>query len=133
MLTQDINCIHFDGSCFSDPLKCGTRTLAQYTTVYMHKFAFSLNYIYCRILQNYLSASTYVYILYLREKGPTTEYRPTPHFGLNFLLRSKDYSNMRPYVSAMEHTCAITIKLAWLRSIAVQVRSIEAQMRHKTN
>ena len=27
-------------------------------------------------------------ILYLRERGPITEYCPTPHFGLNFLLRS---------------------------------------------
>ena len=74
-------------------------------------------------------------IPYLGEKGPTTEYRPTPHFGLNFLLRCKVYSNMRPYVSAMEHTCAITIKWAWLKLLAVQGRSFElkAQTRHKTN
>ena len=63
-------------------------------------------------------------IPYLREKGPTTEYRPTPHFGLNFLLRSKVYSNMHLYVSAMERTCATTIKWAWLRLLAVQGHSL---------
>ena len=34
--------------------------------------------------------------------GPTTECRPTLHFGLNFLLRSSVYSNMRPCVAALE-------------------------------
>ena len=42
-------------------------------------------------------------IPYPRERGPTTEYQPTPHFGLNFLLRSNVYSNMRPCVSALEN------------------------------
>ena len=73
----------------------------------------------------------YIYTLYLREKGPTTEYRPTPHFGLSFLLRSKVYSNMRPYVAALKHACTITIKWAWLRSLAVHDRSFEAETRHK--
>ena len=37
------------------------------------------------------------------ERGPTTEYWPTPHFGLNFLLRSNVYSNtMHPCVAALE-------------------------------
>ena len=65
-----------------------------------------------------------ILLSYLRKKGPTTEYRPTPHFGLNFLLRSKVYSNMRPYVAALEHACASTIKWAWLRSLAVHDRSL---------
>ena len=39
---------------------------------------------------------------YPRERGPTTECRPTPHFGLNFLLRSSVYSNVRPCVAALE-------------------------------
>ena len=43
-------------------------------------------------------------IPYPRERGPTTECRPAPHFGLNFLLRSSVYSNMRPYVAALEST-----------------------------
>ena len=55
------------------------------------------------------------------------------HFGLTFLLRSKVYSNMRPYVAALEHACAISIKWAWLRSLAVHGRSFEAETRHKTN
>jgi hypothetical protein len=37
-----------------------------------------------------------------RERGPTTECRPTPHFWLNFLLRSNAYSNMHPCVAALE-------------------------------
>ena len=41
-------------------------------------------------------------IPYPRERGPTTECPPTPHFGLNFLLRSSVYSNMRPCVAALE-------------------------------
>ena len=36
----------------------------------------------------------YMYIPYPRERGPTTECRPTPHFGLNFLLRSSVYSKI---------------------------------------
>ena len=42
-------------------------------------------------------------IPYPRERGPTTECRPTPHFGLNFLLRSSVYSNMCPCVAALEN------------------------------
>ena len=61
------------------------------------------------------------------------ECQPTPQFWLNFLLRSKVYSNMRPYVAALEHACAITIKWAWLRSLAVHDRSFEAETWHKTN
>ena len=36
------------------------------------------------------------------KRGPTTEYRPTPHFRLNFPLRSNVYSNMHPCVAALE-------------------------------
>ena len=43
-----------------------------------------------------------IIIPYPRERGPTTECRPTPHFGLNFLLRSSVYLNMRPCVAALE-------------------------------
>ena len=42
-------------------------------------------------------------IPYPRERGSTMEYRPTPHFGLNLLLRSNVYSNMRPCVAALEN------------------------------
>ena len=38
------------------------------------------------------------------ERGPTTEYQPIPHFGLNFLLRPNVYSNMHPCVAALENT-----------------------------
>ena len=31
------------------------------------------------------------------------ECRPTPHFGLSFLLRSIAYSNMRPCATALEN------------------------------
>ena len=31
------------------------------------------------------------------------EYLPTPHFGLNLLLRSNVHSNMRPCVAALEN------------------------------
>ena len=58
---------------------------------------------------------------------------PPPQFWLNFLLRSKVYSNMRPYVATLEHACAITIKWAWLRSLAVHDHSFEAETRHKTS
>ena len=61
------------------------------------------------------------------------EYRPTPHFGLNFLLRSKVNSNMHPYVAALEHAFAFTIKWAWLRSLSVHDRSFETETRHKMN
>ena len=44
-----------------------------------------------------------VHVPYPRERGPTTECRPTLHFGLNFLLRSSVYSNMRPCVPALEN------------------------------
>ena len=42
-------------------------------------------------------------IPYPHERGPTTECRPTPHFGLDFLLRSSVYLNMRPCVAALEN------------------------------
>ena len=42
-------------------------------------------------------------IPYPRERGPTTECRPTPHFGLNFLLRSNVYSNMHPCAAALKN------------------------------
>ena len=41
------------------------------------------------------------YLLYPCERGPTTEYRPTP-FGLNFLLRPTDYLNIHPCIAALE-------------------------------
>ena len=65
---------------------------------------------------------------YPRERGPTMECRPTPQFWLNFLLRSKVYSNMRPYVATLEHACAITIKWARLRSLAVHDHSFKAEI-----
>ena len=40
---------------------------------------------------------------YPLERGPTTEYRPTSQFGLNFLLRSNVHSNMRQCVAALEN------------------------------
>ena len=46
--------------------------------------------------------ASFLLVPYPRERGPTTECRPTPHFGLNFLLRSSVYSNMRPCVAALE-------------------------------
>ena len=43
------------------------------------------------------------HVPYPRKSGPTTECRPTPHFGLNFLLSSSVYSNMRLCVAALEN------------------------------
>jgi hypothetical protein len=48
---------------------------------------------------NEVHAYMHVHEPYPRERGPTTECRPTPHFWLNSLLRSNVYSNMRPCVS----------------------------------
>ena len=36
------------------------------------------------------------------------ECRPTPHFELNFLLRSSVYSNMHPCVAALEVSAQMT-------------------------
>ena len=41
---------------------------------------------------------------YHHERGPTTEYRPIPHFGL---LESSVYSNMCPCVAALENACML--------------------------
>ena len=60
-----------------------------------NKFKIGKQYIFKVMLQMYLP--------YPHERGPTTEYRPTPHFGLNLLLRSNVYSNMRPRVAALEN------------------------------
>ena len=46
--------------------------------------------------------STDSMILYPHERAPTKKYRPTPHFGLNFLLSSNVYLNIRPCVTALE-------------------------------
>ena len=48
-------------------------------------------------------------IPYPHRRGPTMECRPTPHFGLNFLLKSSVYSNMRRCVAALENA-----RLKWL-------------------
>ena len=51
-----------------------------------------------------LSCKLSIIILpYPRERGPTTECPPTPHFGFNFLLSSSVYSNMRPCVAGLEN------------------------------
>ena len=59
-----------------------------------------------RLLSQYYCV-IYLLVPYPRERGPTMECRPTPHFGLNFLLRSNVYSNMRPCVAALENTAQI--------------------------
>ena len=41
-------------------------------------------------------------IPYPCKRGLTTKYRPTPHSGLKFLLRSNVYLNMHPCVDALE-------------------------------
>ena len=43
----------------------------------------------------YNNIMSYLLLPYPHERGPTTEYWPTPHFGLNLLLRSCAYSNMQ--------------------------------------
>ena len=49
----------------------------------------------------------------LTKEGPLWNIGPPP-----LLIRSKVYLNMHPYVLATpEHTCMITIKWAWLRSL----------------
>ena len=45
----------------------------------------------------------FVIVPYPHERGPTTECWPTPHFGLNFLLRSSVYLNMCPCVAVLEN------------------------------
>ena len=54
---------------------------------------------------NYAATRDVVQFLvpYPRERRPTMECRPTPHFGLNFLLRSSVYTSMRPCVAALEN------------------------------
>ena len=42
-------------------------------------------------------------VSYPRERGPTMECRPTPHFVLSFLLRFNVDSNMRPCVAVLEN------------------------------
>ena len=44
----------------------------------------------------------------LVKEGPLWNIGPPPHFGLNFLLRSNVYLNVRPCVSALE------TQLKWL-------------------
>ena len=44
---------------------------------------------------DYIPLRKHFIIPYPCESGPTTECWPTPHFGLDFLLRSSVYSNMR--------------------------------------
>ena len=100
-------------------------TLWHYHAEVLH---FSVSCLQCTLFPQYTVPS--------REKGPTTEYQPIPHFGFNFLLRSKVSSNMCPYVhvyvAALEHACAIIIKWAWLRSLAVHNHSlIEAETLHR--
>ena len=55
----------------------------------------------CTAFQGVNAADT-IQIPYACERGPTTEYLSTPHFGINFLLRSSVYLNMRPCVAALE-------------------------------
>ena len=59
-------------------------------------------YIYGISVPSLLIESTDSTILYPHERVPTKEHWLTPHFGLNFLLRSNVYSNMRPCVTALE-------------------------------
>ena len=44
-----------------------------------------------------------LYVPYPHERGPHYGMSAHPHFGLNFLLRSSVYSNMRPCVPALEN------------------------------
>ena len=78
----------------------------------------------------------FIFTMYTVSAIYHTFVRKRPHYGisahpplwLNFLLRSKVYSNMCPYVhvyvAALEHACAIIIKWAWLRSLAVHNHSL---------
>jgi hypothetical protein len=60
---------------------------------------------------------------YPRERGPTTKYLSTPHFGLNFLLRSNIYSNMHPCVAALEKKRSFN---RWCMTTELQVIEVKS-------
>ena len=84
-------------------------------------------YSYCHSILH-LKLSTGINIPYPRERGPTAECPPTPHFGLNFLLRSSVYSNMCPCVAALENAA----QMAGLRGLNF-VRSISNVLNSRKN
>ena len=57
-----------------------------------------------------------IHVPYPREREPTTECRPTPHFGLNFL--------MRPCVAALESAAQMHAWNGWTVLRIIYVRSI---------
>ena len=68
---------------------------------------------------------TLVYIPYPRERGPTTECRPTTHFELNFLLRSSVYSM---------HLCVAASSNGWFMRTELQIAKLASFMpRFSTN
>ena len=73
------------------------------TTTQLRSSIHACSYYFFRKAQCAVTSRIQHHILYPCERGPTTECRPTPHFGLNFLLRSSVYSNMRPCVAALEN------------------------------
>ena len=53
-------------------------------------------------MMEYIHLITFL-LPYPHERGPNTEYWPTPHSLLNFLLRSNVYLNMRLCIAALEN------------------------------
>ena len=62
------------------------------------------------------------HVPYPCERGPTTEYQPTPHFGLNFLLRANVQLNMRPCVAALEKRSSN----GWLMRTELQIVDVRS-------
>ena len=52
---------------------------------------------------SYMYIWAHIRVPYPWERGPTMECQPTPHFGLNFLLRSNVYLNMCAWVASLEN------------------------------
>ena len=85
---------------FNTNLKLNYHTAPLQLTLLPHSYTCTV-FVYYNRLNRHIP-STWL-VPYPHERGPTTECQPTPNFRLNFLLRSRIYSNMRPCVAALEN------------------------------
>ena len=64
-----------------------------------------------------LSCVDCIFITHVPYPHKTTKHRPTPHFGLNFLLRSNIHLNMHPCVATLEK-CGLN---GWFMSTELRI------------